>query len=85
MKTVWQLQEAKNRLSEVVETARKRGPQTITRHGKPAVVVISVEEYSQLAPEKRTLLDWFRDCPGPELAELAADRLKEPIRDIDLD
>ncbi len=37
----WQLQDAKARLSEVVKAASLHGPQEITLHGKPAVVVIS--------------------------------------------
>jgi prevent-host-death family protein len=43
----WSVQEAKNRFSEVVEAARRK-PQTVTKHGKPAVVVIAVEEYDRL-------------------------------------
>ena len=39
------LQEAKARLSELVKLATDDGPQQITVHGKPAVIVISVTEY----------------------------------------
>jgi antitoxin (DNA-binding transcriptional repressor) of toxin-antitoxin stability system len=39
---VWQLQEAKNRLSEVVHAAETIGPQTITRHGKAVVIMTPV-------------------------------------------
>ena len=45
----WQVQDAKTRLSEVIERARTEGPQTITRHGKPRAVVLSVEDYRRLA------------------------------------
>ena len=38
---------SKNRFSEVVEAAR-RLPQTVTKHGKPAVVVVDVTEYERL-------------------------------------
>ncbi len=41
----WQLQEAKNRLSEVVRRAQTEGPQTITVRGEDAVVVIDSEQY----------------------------------------
>jgi len=41
------VQDAKNRFSEVVEAAR-RTPQTVTKHGKPAVVVVDVVEYERL-------------------------------------
>ncbi|GIL00374.1 MAG: antitoxin [Alphaproteobacteria bacterium] len=46
-KSRWSVQDAKNRLSAVIEAAR-RHPQTITRHGKPAAVVVDVEEYERL-------------------------------------
>lgn len=59
-KNTWQLQEAKNRLSEVVRAAQDRGPQTITVRGKDAVVVMSAEEYEGLA---RTQAE-----PGGEVA-----------------
>jgi prevent-host-death family protein len=43
----WSVQDAKNRFSEVIEAAR-REPQTVTKHGKPAVVVVAAEEYERL-------------------------------------
>ncbi len=46
--TNWQLQDAKNRFSAVVDAALAGSPQSVTRRGKPAVVVLSVEEYERL-------------------------------------
>ena len=46
--TEWQLQDAKNRFSAVVDAALTGAPQCVTRRGKPAVVVLSVEEYERL-------------------------------------
>lgn len=43
----WQLQEAKNRFSEVVERAIKDGPQTVTKHGKDAVVIVSAQQFQR--------------------------------------
>lgn len=43
----WQLQEAKNRFSEVVERAIKDGPQTVTKHGKDAVVIVAAEQFQR--------------------------------------
>jgi prevent-host-death family protein len=43
----WSVQDAKNRFSEVIEAAR-REPQTVTKHGKPAVVVVAADEYERL-------------------------------------
>jgi antitoxin Phd len=47
MSASWSLQDAKNRFSAVVEAA-KRGPQTVTKHGKPAVVVVDASEFARL-------------------------------------
>jgi antitoxin Phd len=48
----WSVQDAKNRFSEVVEAAR-RMPQTVTKHGKPTVVVVNVVEYERLRQLER--------------------------------
>jgi prevent-host-death family protein len=45
----WQLQEAKNKLSQLVKEADKGVPQFITVHGKPAAVVLSTNDYRKLA------------------------------------
>ena len=42
MSAIWQVQEAKNHFSEVIERALREGPQTVTRHGKPVVRVVAV-------------------------------------------
>lgn len=47
MSARWSVQDAKNRFSEVVAAA-KRAPQTVTKHGKPAVVVVDAAEYDRL-------------------------------------
>jgi antitoxin Phd len=44
---IWSVQDAKNRFSAVVEAAQ-REPQTVTKHGKPAVVVVDAAEYARL-------------------------------------
>jgi antitoxin Phd len=48
----WKLEDAKARFSEVVRHARQDGPQRVTVRGHDAVVVLSVEEFDRLAPEK---------------------------------
>jgi antitoxin Phd len=45
----WSLQEAKNSFSAVVKAACLGKPQTVTKRGKPAVVVLSMADYEQLA------------------------------------
>ena len=60
----WQLQEAKNRLSEVVRKASDEGPQVITLRGDDAVVVVAADEYARLTHKPDgTLVDFFRKSP----------------------
>ena len=59
----WQLQEAKNRLSELVRKARAEGPQVITLRGRDAVVVMSANEYGKLSRPRGSLVDFFRRSP----------------------
>ena len=85
MKTAtWQLQDAKNRLSEVVERARTEGEQVITKHGKPVVVVVSVERMKRIK-RGSSLLGHLRKCPAPGIEDLIGERSKETSRTIDLD
>jgi antitoxin Phd len=59
----WQLQEAKNQLSEVVRKAQREGPQVITLHGADAAVVVSAKDYGRLSRPKGKLVDFFRKSP----------------------
>jgi prevent-host-death family protein len=59
----WQLQDAKNRLSEVVRKARDEGPQVITLHGRDAVVVVSASDYARTAKPRGSLVEFFRKSP----------------------
>ena len=45
--TTWPLQDARNRLGAVVDAAIAGAPQRLTRRGKPAIVVLAVEEYER--------------------------------------
>ena len=79
----WQLQEAKNRFSEVVRKASTEGPQTVTKHGKDSVVVLSIEDYQKLERPKTSLVDFFRTSPLASV-ELDTKRDKSNDRDISL-
>jgi prevent-host-death family protein len=63
MPRVWQLQDAKNRFSEVVEEALKAGPQIITRRGVETVVVLSLAEYRKAVLDETKMSDFFRKSP----------------------
>ncbi|HEV7390172.1 MAG TPA: type II toxin-antitoxin system Phd/YefM family antitoxin [Burkholderiales bacterium] len=79
----WQLQEAKNRLSEVVRKAQHEGPQTITLHGKDAVVVVSAQQFAKLPARKGTLVDFFRKSPLVGV-DLKVTRSRDTGRKIEL-
>jgi len=80
MKATWQLQEAKNQFSTVVDKAIHEGAQTITRHGEPAVVILAIKDYQRLKP-KKSVGKLFRQLKG---LNLEFERSKDMGRDIDL-
>jgi len=80
---IWQLQEAKNRFSEVINKALEEGPQTVTRHGEEIVVILSKAEYNRLVKSQTSLLEFFRQSPMVGI-ELDLERDPGLPRDIDL-
>jgi len=60
MSEIWQLQDAKNKLSEVISRAVKQGPQLITKHGKKTAVVLSYTEYEKLRKSQGKLSEFFQ-------------------------
>lgn len=77
-----QLREAKASLSELVDTASKGEPVTITRHGTPMVMVVPIDEGRKLYPEKpkKTFVDHLLEFPGG----IEFERDHTPPREIDL-
>ena len=57
----WSLQDAKNSFSAVVAAAQNGVPQTVTKRGKPAVVVLSVAEYQRLSQRETAKTPNFID------------------------
>lgn len=78
----WQLQTAKQKFSELVRQALEVGPQFVTRHGKAAVVVLSVDEYRRLTGGERDFKDFL--LGGPDLGALDIRRAREPARVVEL-
>lgn len=79
----WQLQEAKNRLSQVVDQALHDGPQTITLRGNPSAVLISFNEYKQLTRPRTSLAQFFRHSPLCEI-DLDLSRSPDLPREVEL-
>ncbi len=83
MKNVWQLQEAKNQFSLVVDNALTKGPQTVTRHGEPTVMVVSIAEFKRARKPKKSLAQMLLDSPLRGL-DLDLERQKDFPREVDL-
>ena len=80
--THWQLQEAKNKFSEVVDRALRDGPQVVTRRGIETVVIMSVKEYQELIKPKNNIVDFFRKSPLKGI-DLDLKRMKDFPREVD--
>jgi len=59
----WAVAKAKAKLSEVIDQALAEGPQTITRSGRRAVVVVSADEWERRTQRKGTLADFLAQSP----------------------
>ena len=80
MKRVWQLQEAKNKLSEVVDEAVTHGPQVITRRGIEIAIVLSFTEYRKIMSSQKKLSTFFHESPLAGL-DLELNRDTSDVRD----
>lgn len=78
--TNWQLAEAKNKLSEVMNQALTIGPQRIRRRND-AVVVISEAEYQRLSGERMTFKDFL--LASPDFSDLDLSRDQSPMREFE--
>ncbi|MBX3140304.1 MAG: type II toxin-antitoxin system Phd/YefM family antitoxin [Trueperaceae bacterium] len=77
----WQVQEAKQRFSELLRKAQEDGPQIVTRHGEEVAVIVSAETYAKLTGE----LDFKAFLLAvPDLSDLEIERSREPARRVEL-
>lgn len=70
----WQVQEAKQKFSELLRRAEEEGPQVVTRHGSEVAVVVSAATYRRLAgdPDFKAFLR-----SAPDLSDLEIERSKD--------
>ena len=62
----WQVEEAKQKFSELVDRALEEGPQVVTRHGKEVAVLVDIEKYQELSgetPKKMDFKEWLVSGP----------------------
>ena len=77
----WQLREAKAKFNELVQKATEEGPQTVTRRGKPAVVVVAANEFERMGERTPTLKELLLQCP---LEGVDLERVRDYGRDVGL-
>ena len=78
----WQVQDAKTRLSELIEKAQAEGPQTITRHGHARAVLLSIEDYRTLTSTGPDFKAWL--LGGPKVDDFPLERSGDTGREIAL-
>ena len=84
---LWPVQEARARLSQLIDEALVGRPQRISRRGKDVAVLISAAEYDRLVQPRESLVEFFRNSPLAEAMaedELDFERDRSPIRNLSL-
>jgi prevent-host-death family protein len=59
----WTVAKAKAKFSELIDCARETGPQTVTRNGRPAAVIVSAEEWERKTRRSGSLTDFLASSP----------------------
>lgn len=77
----WTIAEAKAKFSRVIDCAREQGPQTITRNGRAAAVIVASEEWERRTKRQGTLADFFAASPLRR-SGLKVERIKDRPRRI---
>lgn len=78
---IWQLQEAKQRFSELIRAAESEGPQVVSRHGKDVVIVIDIDTYlgSRASADFK---DYLAEAPSFDGLELDRDSRAAPVVEL---
>ena len=83
MGTKWQMQEAKARFAELVRKAGTEGPQVVTFRGEDKAVVLSMDDYKRMQPQKKSFVDHI--LSGPKLDDDIVDMINERSPDTGRD
>jgi antitoxin Phd len=79
----WPLKDQSDRLKQVVDEARRSGPQVITAEGQETAVVLSIEDYRRLQPPSENLADFLMNSPLRG-SGIRIEREQDLGRDLDL-
>jgi prevent-host-death family protein len=77
----WQVQEAKQQFSRVVDLARDEGPQVVTRNGKEVAVVLDIQDYRRLRSDGGAFKRFLESAPDLDVLEI--ERPDQPARVIE--
>ena len=80
--THWQIQEAKQRFSELIRSVQSDGPQFVTKHGEDVAVVMDIGEYRRLKGETMNFVEFLLSMPKGD--DIEFERSTELPRDVDL-
>ena len=78
----WQLQDAKQRFSELIRSVAVDGPQFVTRHGEEVAVVLDIAEYRRLRGGMADFKEFLQS--GPDFDALEIERPAQPARVVDI-
>lgn len=84
MDALWQVQEAKQRFSEILRRAQSEGPQFVTRHAKQVAVVMDIEEFRTLVGQSMDFKEYLLSMPKSDDDEDIFERSRDLMRDVDL-
>jgi prevent-host-death family protein len=79
----WTVAEAKARFSKLIEQAQSKGPQTISRHGRTAAIVVSAEEWERKTKRTGNLAEFFGTSPLRD-SGVEVKRRKDRPRKVDV-
>ena len=72
--TIWPVQHAKARFSELLDACQREGPQVVSRRGTEAAVLVPIEQWHRLQAAARPTLKQLLLTPEGRKDELAPPR-----------
>jgi prevent-host-death family protein len=78
----WQLQDAKQQFSLLVDLARSEGPQVVTRHGKEVAVVVGIDDFRRMRSDGGAFKRFL--AGAPDFGALDIDRATDRVRPVEL-
>ena len=80
MSRTWQVQDAKARFSELIETSLAEGPQIVTKRGVETAVLVAIDEWRRMEQRARPDLKELLLAPEARTDTLTPPRTKHRHR-----